>query len=387
MGKGTPTASIVLLIGTSTAGKSTICKRIQELNSELPPSEQMDWQVDGVDLVCDRFGAKLDASFVGLLESDSRFQAIRSQQPHLTETSAAPGNNPPVRKLIEAILSQNLSVDEHELSLADTESYKKSVGDFIAATGGSYSRETLDNLFAIAQERSAEFGGVIDEAHRVWGDHDRSIFKKAVENSKAGKPTILDMVPMDYDLIEKFEACLKEFGGEDFSCPTQIAFVHVDLKELSTRMHVRNENAVASGNPKDIRNSVSPFNQYSRAYTVAADGDRVVGEIKKSDVIAAFGEFGRDEEMGEVALTTLDQAKKMMAGMGIEEAGEDVVKVTTKGSSDAVYQHDSIDATTRIAQRIIDSSTDKSVTPTSPSPTVRIIKGDQLAGDERLRER
>ena len=48
--KETGTGAVVFLIGTSTAGKSTICANLQEQDSLLPPEERLNWQTWGDDM-------------------------------------------------------------------------------------------------------------------------------------------------------------------------------------------------------------------------------------------------------------------------------------------------------------------------------------------------
>ncbi len=120
---------------------------------------------------------------------------------------------------------------------------------------------------------------------------------------------------------------------------------------------------------------------YTNLYRAAGGEDRTIGAIARSDLTEAVTEFGVDKiGEGGIILTTIDQAKQMMAKMGIGDGGEDLVAIAAKGDPDSVYQHDSAAATVQIAKRIIDLSTDKSLTPDSPSPTAQIIKAAQLAG-------
>ncbi len=94
-------------------------------------------------------------------------------------------------------------------------------------------------------------------------DADKLIFREAILDSKAGKPSILDLAPSSREnIIEKFEECCRE---EEFSCPAQIVFIHVPPKELAARMHERNRKALADGgNPDDKRDGIFPFEQYTK---------------------------------------------------------------------------------------------------------------------------
>ncbi len=155
MGREVATASIVLLIGTSTAGKSTIVGEILRQNAELPEESRMDWQVNGTDLAHDRYKIteKLDAFYLDLLKDDVRFQRIIAH-PLFAEID---GKNPFVARMPAAIFCNKLSIEGHELSLENEDSYGLAVDDFIAATGGIYTREMLDDLFLLAKDRHQEF--------------------------------------------------------------------------------------------------------------------------------------------------------------------------------------------------------------------------------------
>ncbi len=48
----------------------------------------------------------------------------------------------------------------------------------------------------------------------------------------------------------------------------------------------------------------------------------------------------------------------------------DSVEITARENVDAVYQHDSAEATTKIAKRIMAGATDKSLIPAEPHPLV-----------------
>ncbi len=363
MGKDTKTASIVLLVGTSTAGKSTIIERIKEENLQLPEGERMDWQVDGTDSASVRTSEKMDKILLSLLEEDERFGVIKPSFSSPQE----------IVKLRNAIFGGSLKEGENTLSLKDEEAYKRDVEAFIAKTPqGVYEREMLDNLHSLVRDKGEELGKKMGQ---VWqeqiGDFNEFIFRGAIESSRAGKPIILDLVPSGDNLFEKFEEFLEREG---FSCPTQVVIVHVDPKELSARMHERNRKALAEGgNPNDVRNGTFPFDQYSDIFTRAKEGDRVVAQVARADFSEAFSSFGRDEVRANgVTITTLEQANALMNKM--EFGSEDRVAITARGNVDAVYQHDSDEATTAIAKKIIWGATDKSLTPAAPHPVADIFK-------------
>lgn len=362
MGKGIETASIVLLVGTSTAGKSTIIEKIKEENSLLPEDKRMDWQVDGTDLASIRTSEKMDKILLNILEEDERFEKI--QHPF----SSPKG----VIKLRNAVFGGSLTEGENTLSLTDTEAYKGDVDAFTVKTKGVYSLETLDNLHSLVLKKGQEIKQRMDQAWKDQiGDFNEFIFKEAIKSSKEGKPIILDLVPSDDNLFEKFEKYLER---ENFSCPTQVVIVHVDPRELSNRMHERNRKALAEGgNPNDVRNGTFPFEQYSDIFTRAQEGDRVVAQVARADFLEAFSAFGKDK-VGEngVTITTLEQANALMKKMQFDL--EDRVEITARGNVDAVYQHDSAEATTAIAKKIIAGATDKSLTPAVSHPVANIFK-------------
>ncbi len=117
MGKETKTASIVLLVGTSTAGKSTIIERIREENLQLPEDKRMDWQVDGHDLANVRIAEEMDKIFLNILGEDSRFETI---QPSFSSPQK-------IAKLRNAVFGGLLKEEENSLSLKDEKTYEEGV--------------------------------------------------------------------------------------------------------------------------------------------------------------------------------------------------------------------------------------------------------------------
>ena len=123
MGKGT--ASIVFVLGPSTAGKSTICKEILAQNQNLPSSERLDWQVFGHDAMAQDLCAVRDKKLLSELKDDPRFQAIQKLNPKFNEVEPRKPFEPfAAEKLYEAISSGELEYQGQRLDLLDAKKFE-----------------------------------------------------------------------------------------------------------------------------------------------------------------------------------------------------------------------------------------------------------------------
>ena len=150
-------APIFLLLGTSTAGKTTISKKVQEENEKLPTTQQFDWEITGQDSWQARKdlgnGKNIDAAFHGILKDDERFEALKDKFETFPETDAAPK----IRKLYFPIMTGVLNWAGESLNLLDDENFGSTLDSFIANTGGSFDSETLLNLQSFAKDKHDEF--------------------------------------------------------------------------------------------------------------------------------------------------------------------------------------------------------------------------------------
>jgi len=265
-----------------------------------------------------------------LLKDDPRFLAIESKFSN-------------VRKIVTGIyFGEFKDFETGEIfKLNDDEK----LDGFLAKTEGRYDREALEILKTWANEEPNHFKEVADLTNE--GMRKRAFERAvdhAIENSKKGIPTILDMVPNPdgEDLVVAFE---EHLAKKNFTCPTHVALLHLPVAELIERMDQRNQKALApGGNPGDQRNEIFPFEQYASIFKSSTEGK--LGTLYAEDIHQAVEKFsGKDEaEKRRTEQELLDR-------LGFED-GQISITLGIKVKSDAVYEHSDAGQTAQIAEAI-----------------------------------
>jgi hypothetical protein len=258
------------------------------------------------------------------------------------------------------------------------EEFDKKLGNFLAETEGRFDEKSLKILKTLAEENPNNFK---EKAKSIF---EESIFDKAIENSKNGKPTILDMVPSGKDEVEEFKNYLAK---KNHNCPTFVAVVHVPVKELTQRMDERNKQA-ENENSGNARDGFFPFTQYAEIFgSNATNPSQNLGTLSQVEVYQAIGKFGDKEienEFGDkVRIKFRDmkgvadenpeiEHKSKMRGtfdilsagkefltdkLGFED-GQNSISLGVKVKADAVYEH-SQGSTVLIAKEIYVWTKDK----------------------------
>jgi hypothetical protein len=329
--KASSPAPIIFLLGTSTAGKSTICEEIERQDGL---SEKLGFETWGVDLEFDNEVARCRK----FLQDDERFLAIKDKFPHPW-------------KIIAGIYLGEVKDSETGdiLNVADDEKFADNVDNFLAKTGARYDKEALEILKTLTQENPNNFRERADLTNEGMSSRafERAV-DHAIENSKNGKPTILDMVPNSEggDMVAAFEKRLVE---RNFTCPTRVALVHLSVADLTERMDQRNQKALAAGgNPNDQRNGIFPFQQYAAIFgAIAEEGSHGLGTLHSDDVHKAVEKFGDKND----AAIRDREGKELLDRLGFAE-GKTSITVGAKVKADVVFEHSSASATTQIAEDI-----------------------------------
>lgn len=356
-------APIIFLLGTSTAGKTTICKEIEKQTAQMPHLKNKieKW---GHDNESEKLFNQLG---VDMLQHDTRFQAIS----HL-----------PVKESLTAIYYGSLtdSLSNKTLSFEE-EKFQTSLDQFLQDTNHRYERETLLHLKGLAQDEMqthAYQNAVIDLAHQT-AKITKSTIDHAIENSHTGIATILDGVPLgfmderqpttDHRIIEKLERYLEEKG---FTGPTQVALVHLHPTEMALRMQQRNNNADAAGGDKgDRRDHLGYYEaQYSQLFGKKThDGELLhpTQELRRDDIEGIVEKFGaikiNDEEVrirdikehersDDVKDAIKQKTQNVMDAIGFAQ-GEDVLTIGSKIKADVMFDHQQ-QSSTDIASTIVD---------------------------------
>jgi hypothetical protein len=323
-------APIIFLFGPSSIGKSTICK---EIESQDKLSENLGFETWGVDSEFDNETARCRE----FLKHDERFLAIENKFPH------------PWKIMSGIYLGEVQDWKTGKiLELNDDEKFPKKLDNFLAQTEG-FDKGALEILKTLAKENPNNF--------REWADlsskgRESRAFERAVdhaiENSKKGKPTILDMVPNSEgeDMVAAFEKRLVE---KNFTCPTRVALVHLSVAELTERMDQRNQKALApGGNPSDQRNGIFPFQQYAAIFgAIAEEGSQGLGTLNSSDIYQAVEKFG---DKNDLAIRDRE-GKELLDHLGFAE-GTNSITVGAKVKNDVVFEHSSASSTRQITEDI-----------------------------------
>jgi hypothetical protein len=272
------------------------------------------------------------------LQDDERFLAIESKFPHPW-------------KIIAGIYLGEVKDSETGdiLNVADDKKFADKVDNFLAKTGGRYDKEALEILKTLTQENPNNFREKADLTNEGMSSRafERAV-DHAIENSKNGKPTILDMVPNSGggDMVAAFEKRLVE---RNFTCPTRVALVHLSVADLTERMDQRNQKALAAGgNPNDQRNGIFPFQQYAAIFgAIAEEGSHGLGTLHSDDIHKAVEKFGDKKD----AAIRDREGKELLDRLGFAE-GKTSITVGAKVKADVVFEHSSASATTEIAEDI-----------------------------------
>jgi len=332
-------ATVVLLFGTSSAGKGTIIKELKKQDGEKDEKDRLEWQEDGLDLEFRRH-PKLGEVHLGIVAQDPDFIDLTTKQ-----------NLEPINILLP--IHKNSLPEESEIYSADKltkiqgliEKYREPFQK--AAKNSPSNSQLMENIFA-----------------------------RAMENSRNGLPSVLDVVPLgEYDVVAEFN---KYMADHNFSCPSVIAVAHCDINKIAEHIESRN----ATGVEVERRDGFFAFNQYGEMYKVAQEGERVIGQLKTQDILDAAQKYG-DAKGGAILFENSKDAQGLIKALGIEEGhapNDEKIKVTTKVPYDAVYQTDpesenpaNPQAITEIAKRINSLATRKSELPSQAHPVAGML--------------
>jgi hypothetical protein len=353
--KAPTNAPIVFLLGTSTAGKGTICAKIESQDQLLPSEKQTGCKVWGSDLESVEYLPTFlkQAEEVGMevFKDNEKFQALKEK---ITPVGAI------IHGVGQDCFKDEISKKSLPLRSLNDQEFAEAANKFLENTEGRYSRDTLFQLRELAKEEHENLGKALGEISTP--NMFERMVDRAIENSKKGIPTILDMIP---DGMEDFKKYLEE---KNFKCPIRTVLVHVPIPELAARMEERNKNAVAEGGDlSNRREGMFPFQQYAKIFGAISEiGEKaVLDRLSAVDVYKATEKFGdkggiRIREMSASVkdhksqmapvLATLQEGKKLLDKIGFED-GSPVLDVRAKVSADVIYDH-AKESTAAIAEKI-----------------------------------
>ena len=245
---------IILLLGSSSAGKSTLCDALVREHG---------WYTHGIDQVMEILQRELPALLLEKLQERGLIERLSS---YMSESAITTLSGTGQLDLVHGDISIR-----HQFKSPDFEEL-----EVILSQAGFVDKELQDLTHSLH-----EVGEVCkmlpkpDVLDRILED----IFRLPTDAS-----VILDLVPPDdgdvknllHDFREKLFECAK-VDGRTIEYATVLAFC--PPKALSDRIHHRNESAVISGNLRNKREGTFPFIQLSQLIS-AAETDGAIDEAR-----------------------------------------------------------------------------------------------------------
>lgn len=331
---------IVLLCGTSTAGKTSICTELEKKARET----KRDFVVDGSDLAQDAAWTKDyelgGITYHGASDFFVKKMELYTKDQALVESAVSKFG---ARTLSISLLSRsclgNPIVDQVDLSplkKGETiEQRAKVIHDsqLSEINKQKYSLEDIQKLLKITNKCPPTGQQFFDEnPYPPLKDVNKLMLEEAIKKAKEGKTIILDIIGNEtidgQSMVGEFKKYLKSAELPESS--GEIITAHCPINTLVTRIESRNQKAKAEGRSEDIRQSFFPFDQYGLLYEKVSDLDpskETVGMVSRQDVINAAKTFGKGKQ----------DADKLLDSLGFID-GEEEIFVAAKIPGSKVYQ-------------------------------------------------
>lgn len=227
---------IVVLVGTSTAGKTSIIKALKQLESDRVE--------DGGDLRCLAIDLKVMTKY------------NKNEIEILIKLMKTPLDVPKAIGSTERSWKTGVSSQE---KLEAEEAIQR-----IKKTGESFSAKEKEDIHSSFQNMELE------------------MFDDAFEHSRKGGNIIFDV--LNIDVLAK-HVLMRNFDG-----PMRVVLTYCPFHVLSSRMEQRNKEAVESGELSNQRIGEFPLMQFSEIYTQKETGQRSFERLTREQVTKAFDE-------------------------------------------------------------------------------------------------
>lgn len=263
-------AIIILLYGTSTSGKTTICTNIQKHCNPV--------KVEGTDSAFKRLEDPNNQKLIELIKRNKDFLLLNKGKKIFSES-----------EILNGVINEKIDIEHQKLSLMfdhDDNTFKVILDKFLKNL-------YLDNFSDIEQAIINLRKLAISCFDQTFIQVHEEMFDRAIDNSMKGIPSILDIVPHPAHggqfMIDLFLTCLKK---NNHTCPTHIALIHCPLHQLSERMNERNRSALESEDLENVRDKSFPFRQYAQlfGYRQNIKNDNL-GKLKIKDARKAMKPF------------------------------------------------------------------------------------------------
>lgn len=260
-------AIIFFLYGTSTSGKTTTCKILKNLISDL--------KIDGTDSAYERLeGHNFEQIFKYFNENKNQFPDIKDL--HATFT---------VDEICNGILGKQVDINNRKVALKfdwDKSTFER----MLEETFGSeflIEKKAINTLRVIAKSYFNQLSMTAYE----------NMCLLAISNSLQGVPTILDIVPhpgrSSQFRIDLFQEKLIQ---QNLASSLHIALIHCSINQLSARMVERNRQAIINDDLENIRDESFPFRQYAQLFGAANNSkNKCIGQLKIEEARKSIAPF------------------------------------------------------------------------------------------------
>jgi len=362
----TETGKIILLCGTSTAGKTSVCTSVQTEARKIG----RDWVIDGGDIAAEKAWTE-PCEIAGkkyLSAQDHLSNAMKTYtDPSIVDSAISKFG---ARTLAAALFSRrNLghpTVDQVDLTPeADVNRQATKIyGALSPENKEQYTPADIENLLIIIRDCPEAGAFLTQHPYPPLEDINKHMLERAITRAKKGESTIFDIIGNEVidgqRMVDQFHDRLKAAG-----LPAEtgtIAIAHCPVATLIDRVDGRNKKAIAEDRKDDVRQAFFPFDQYGLLYEKAPalpDPSRpIVGAVTRHDITNAAHKFGSGEE----------DATSLLAQLGFTD-DEESISVISRIPGDAILQTGE-QSSQEVAERLCERAFGN--TPTPDEPQVRI---------------
>lgn len=325
---------IVLIMGTSTAGKTTLCQAVEARA-----------RAGGTSVVIDGTDAALDGIWTqpSMMEgvayksaNDHFINAMKQYADPDIIARAAAIFDP--RTLIVAVLSRsnlgNPKVDTVNLEPEeDLDAQAKRIYASLSQENkAKYKTSDIKDVLSIIKSCPSPLQFKAEHPYPPLDKVNDHMLEQAITQAKKGTTTILDIVGNetieDGLMVEYLQIKIQSAGLPADNGIVVVAHCPIDV--LTDRIITRNKEAIERGKVEDIRQAFFPFQQYAMIYQRATndvDQQEIIGQVSRDDIQKAAREFGNGEK----------DEKYLIRELGFKEH-EDSIDIMVRSTSDLIFQ-------------------------------------------------
>jgi hypothetical protein len=318
--------SITILVGTSTAGKTSIFDHITKKDITRK------WSIEGSDATATKI-------LFNIMQED---QAMKKLE----------GKN--------LLGKQSLYWTIHDAQLI--------VGSEVLDLSKQISEDDLRRFLSRHREYSAEDvadmqllitrynNDLVERVEEFNNNLERIVAKESIQSHKQGYSVIIDIIPDEPNIVEEI---IKELKRNDYQGNINTILVHCPLKQVASRIEARNQRAEAGNEPLDKRSVImslqhycnlfefQPCQEWDKYYSLSQNEMGGImnylvreGSVNNSDNIDSDDNYEDDSKL-----------LKLMCGFTNEEVRR--TKARSKMSYDLIVHNDSSYAFEQVVSDII----------------------------------